>query len=341
MLFHSTFLTGVPVFVSGFLAVDLFFLMSGFVLACAYDSRLAAGMSAPEFMRRRFARLLPMWIIGLSVGFAISLLLATRGSGGASGPLVSAYLAGLLFVPFPVPHSPYLFAFNLPGWSLAFELLANLIFACVARRLVGNWLIALLMVATATLVAAMIWSGGGDRGAEWSQAGIALARVTFGFFLGVFLYRTMAVATPRNAGVAGVATILLLTGAVLFFRPVQFPALYDVGLIVLFFPALIIAASRLKAAGKVAAMLDHLGAISYPLYAIHFPALMIGKAAWGHLFGWDRPLPMAFVAVLLAAILAVSWVLGRYIDPYFFGLLERKTRGLARFRPFQPVAVER
>jgi peptidoglycan/LPS O-acetylase OafA/YrhL len=51
----------------GYLAVDLFFVLSGFVLAHAYEHRFARGMTTFEFMRARVIRLYPLYFVGLAI----------------------------------------------------------------------------------------------------------------------------------------------------------------------------------------------------------------------------------------------------------------------------------
>ena len=56
-----------------FLAVDLFFLLSGFVLSFSYDERIAAGMSPAAFLMKRIIRLYPLYFLGIALGIAIAL----------------------------------------------------------------------------------------------------------------------------------------------------------------------------------------------------------------------------------------------------------------------------
>src|SRR5580693_5691081 len=71
MAFHGTFGTTFHQYVSrGYLAVDFFFVLSGYVIARAYEARLEAGWSKREFFRIRAIRLYPMIVIGMALGLA-------------------------------------------------------------------------------------------------------------------------------------------------------------------------------------------------------------------------------------------------------------------------------
>ena len=94
----------------GYLAVDLFFLMSGFVLAYAFDTSLGSGLSFPRFMVIRLRRLAPIYMVGLLAGFAGQL--AYRYPDLAGGRLLIATALNALALPSPY-HSPFISAFPL------------------------------------------------------------------------------------------------------------------------------------------------------------------------------------------------------------------------------------
>ena len=53
----------------GYLAVDFFFVLSGFVIGYAYDDRWKAGFKTKGFFKRRLIRLHPMIVLGFVLGF--------------------------------------------------------------------------------------------------------------------------------------------------------------------------------------------------------------------------------------------------------------------------------
>ena len=110
----------------GYLAVDLFFALSGFVISYSYDPRLARGMTVGTFMLRRIIRLYPLYLIGSLVGFMTTPIIVNNPAlvEGLGSPHFRAYLliTGLLNVAFVPGILPMLFPFNTPMWSLFFEL---------------------------------------------------------------------------------------------------------------------------------------------------------------------------------------------------------------------------
>lgn len=124
---------GLPGGQESYLAVDLFFVLSGVVISNAYESRLKAGLSFVEFVWLRVVRLYPLYLIGLSFAVAATIL----SQGGASIHYLSRLLIfALLFLPYPRDESDSvgsIFPLNVPAWSLFFELTANFIYAAIVR----------------------------------------------------------------------------------------------------------------------------------------------------------------------------------------------------------------
>src|SRR5215212_7205901 len=137
VMFHSPDLYPQGWARNAYLAVDLFFMMSGVVVFKAYGSRLAAGMSLAEFMRIRFVRLMPLYLLGLiiaAVGTALSLLGNNREGWSWAGLAANIGLTLFLLPGPPARFSdvpPSLFPLNPPAWSLLFEVLVNLAFAAL------------------------------------------------------------------------------------------------------------------------------------------------------------------------------------------------------------------
>ncbi len=115
-------------FPSAYLAVDLFYVMSGFVLAYAYDSRFAAGLSWRRFMAQRLIRLWPLYALGVIITL-VSAVLAGDQKAWAQAPLQFLFLPAQ-----PGPDHAPLYPLNLPAWSLMFELAINFVWAVFGAR---------------------------------------------------------------------------------------------------------------------------------------------------------------------------------------------------------------
>ncbi|MBV9509845.1 MAG: acyltransferase, partial [Caulobacteraceae bacterium] len=141
-----------------FLAVDLFYLVSGFVVAHAYGERLKAGGFFVDFVKTRLIRLYPLYLAGTLIGFAALTLKMMAGSAdyGFSG-LEKALQYNLLFLPylntsfvvnFGRADVGQLFPTNVAAWSLFFELFVNLVFARIAgMKLARLWVVVALSLA--------------------------------------------------------------------------------------------------------------------------------------------------------------------------------------------------
>ena len=126
----------------GYLAVDFFFVLSGFVIGYAYDDRWSS-MTTWGFFKRRLVRLHPMVIAGTVIGAALFFFGEWAGFPNISK--CSGWMFALCFVMglFMIPCGPGLDirgwgetnSFNGPNWSLTYEYIGNILYAFVFRRL--------------------------------------------------------------------------------------------------------------------------------------------------------------------------------------------------------------
>ncbi|NKJ00780.1 acyltransferase [Novosphingobium sp. SG707] len=303
VLHHEAPLYGGPgLFSRAYLAVDFFFMLSGFVLTLAFEPKLRSGLNAADFMIRRVARLWPVLAVGVLIGAGWRLWV------GATGQLWLLTLSGLMLVPL-VRGPGGIFQINGPQWSLAYELLANAVHALVLARL-NNRLLLVFVLACAGMLAwcAYVWGsvGLGDTGRNWWGG---FARVGFGYGLGVWLGRQFAAGRAPVARIAAWAGALLLPLALfsLPWWPLGVVAGDLLAVFVVFPPALWCAAHVVLGGGALK-IADGLGRLSYPAYAIHGPVLIWG-ASLAHSHGAQAALirPLTVGAVLaLAALLAIS-----------------------------------
>src|SRR5437016_4136883 len=114
-----------------YLAVDFFFVLSGFVVAFAYDQKLLTDMTFFGFMRVRLIRLSPMIVAGTILG-AFYLLMRTHLEPGAIGYIAVAVLFGVLLLPLDLVVGTEQYPLNVPSWSLLFELISNVCYAALA-----------------------------------------------------------------------------------------------------------------------------------------------------------------------------------------------------------------
>lgn len=276
----------------GHIAVDFFFMLSGFVISYAYDDRWGK-MSIGDFFKRRLVRLHPMVVMGALVGVATFVAAGCRQWDGTVTP-VSYVLMALVLTMFMVPALPGLpyevrgngemFPLNGPAWSLFFEYVGNILYALFIRRLSTK---ALAILAAALGVAHAFFfvgdvSGYGCVGVGWTIDSVnffgGLVRMLFPFTVGMLLARTFV---PRKVkGAFWVCTILLVA---IFSVPyiasagsVSLNSLYEVICIALLFPLIVWMGACGTCGGSFTGRVSKLlGDLSYPLYIIHYPIMYL------------------------------------------------------------------
>lgn len=299
----------------GWLAVDLFFALSGFVLAHAYLDRLKAGLGLRAFMKLRLARLYPLYIAGTLVGAASWWLLRMRDGAGPDPGLLGLTLGWqALFLPVPPGHSiePDMFyPLNGPAWTLLFELVINLCLALSARFLRPAVLAVIVGGAAVWLVLIAVNRQSLDVGWSWPTIWDGAARSIFSFFVGVALYRVHLIRKAPAVGSWLIAAIFIVWIMLGHGRGWWFD-LASVGLV---FPGLIWVAANAKGGPAMRRIGLWSGYMSYPIYALHVPLLDLYYRAFGKLAGNPFPdLQAVAVAGYVLAMIVVAWLAARFYD---------------------------
>ncbi|WP_185206174.1 acyltransferase [Sphingomonas sp. NBWT7] len=298
-------------FASAYLAVDLFFIVSGIVIEYAYGNRLAHGLQPGRFMAVRLLRLMPLYVIGQAIGVTVVLLALIAGqSNWTLGGLLPVALLGVLMIPnfLPAPRSD-LFPLDVPCWSLFWELFINLAYAALLRGLSNRTLVIVFVVAQALLAFAATHLGSIDFGSEWYHAEIGALRVTAGFTLGVLIARLHRRRQPLRAWLP--APLVLALAAMVLALPVSYGWAKDLLATTLAFPLLCLAAlAHQPRAIRVYALL---GTLSYPLYIVHatLPIERVTMLLTGRDAAAFAP-ALGIVAMISACVLAL--LLARFYD---------------------------
>lgn len=332
MVRHTGYLWDGLVLPHSYLAVDLFFVLSGVVVANAYEGPLRAGLSPGRFWLLRMIRIYPLYALGSLLGL-VPVLAALAGltAQTVQGPLALALGSAALLLPDLADDA--LFPLNPPAWSLFFELAANMVYALLLRHLNARmlWLIVLGSAAGLALLLYAEPAAGLHGGYTPATLLTGLLRVGFGFFAGVLLWRAyVARARPRRLPPAAGWAAVLLAAALLLARTAgPLAAAYDLLAVLLLFPALVWLAMH-AGAGAGARLCAWLGALSYPLYVLHVPAarLLNGSLEKGlHLAVADW---FPYVGVgLLALLLPACVLIERHVDAPLRARLLRRLRSPA------------
>ncbi len=291
-------------FARGYLFVDLFFLLSGFVLAVSTEKKLASGIGALEFTRARFVRLWPLVAVGAGVAVVRAFVI------GMADPLTLLWWLALdlVMIPSLAGAGPF-YRYNGPQWTLFYELLANFLHALLLKRVPTGAMLALALGLGGWLIYTVQLHGSDTMGVDaptWRTWWYALPRVGFSYVLGVWIGRKyreglrtpslpwwLALALP----VAGVMAVPYLplgraNGDLLFVIAVLPPTLW------------LIAMAQPPQALRGA--MEWLGTFSLPLYCVHLTVLVWISEVLGTSFA------VGAGAVLAACVLA--WVFSRLIS---------------------------
>ena len=314
------FFGGVPV-PESFLAVDLFFLISGIVVSHAYGERVKAGGFFKVFTLTRLIRLYPLYALGLVLGLIPAVISLTTDPNSWWTPLklVEAILAGALMFPLV----PFLGAngssLDGPTWTLLPEIAANLVWAQTLKRLGPFLLTAILLVCGAGVVlASQIW-GQLDVGYGPTQTWAAFARSGYSFFAGVLMFQLFG----TNKTVAPLISwlCLVILTLVLAWRPGEALAqTYEVVAVLAGFPALVAVAAHFEPGPRVGSLFALLGRASWGVYIFHQPIGRILEATV--LKGWTPP--TGAMAVLVGAVFTVGLTGFTLLVDRFFDLPIRK-----------------
>ncbi len=311
----------VPFINHGYLAVDFFFVLSGFVIGYAYDDRWGK-MSLKEFFKRRLIRLQPMVVLGAVTG-----ALCFYFGAGEQFPLIAqtsvwklllVMLMGCLLLPIPpaadVRVWGEMFPLNGPAWSLFYEYIANILYAVVIRRFSRLLLTILTVLSGLAIIHLTIWGGTGSVLGGHMLTGeqflIGMIRVMYPFFCGLLLFRLGKTIRLR----AGFWICSLVLAAVLFFpriggdEHIWMNGLFQSVSILLVFPLIVLAGAGSPIKGKYSVgICRFLGNISFPLYIIHYPFVYLYMAyATEHDMTWREGWPLMIVVGVGCVLLAYA-----------------------------------
>lgn len=310
----------------GYLAVDFFFLLSGFVMGYAYDDRWNT-MSIKDFIRRRLIRLHPMVVMGALIGAA---MFYTQGCSVwdvtkiSVGMLLLSTLLNALMIPvttgFEIRGVGEMYPLNGPSWSLMFEYIGNLLYALFIRRFSTRLLTVLVVLAGCGLTAFSVWGPLGDIGAGFAMTGADMTggslRLLFSFSAGLLLSRVFKPVKVRGAfwigavAIVTVAAIPRIGGS----EHLWMNGVYDAFCAVVLFPLLVYVGASGRTTDRITTRIcKFLGDISYPLYMVHYPFIYL-------YYAWVKNENLTFgesfpgAAALVVVSVALAWLCLKFYD---------------------------
>lgn len=312
----------------GYLAVDFFFILSGFVVGYAYDDRWKT-MKTKDFLKRRIIRLQPMVVMGAIIG---GCMFYFQGCSvwDVSQVTIGALLIATLLNAFLIPATPgteirglgEMYPLNGPTWSLFFEYIGNILYALFIRKLSTKSLTVLVVAAGCGLATFAIFGPYGDICAGFQLTGTEFTggflRLLFSFSAGLLLSRIFKPTHIKGAfWLCSLFIIALLSvprigGTEHFWMN----GLYETFCFAVFFPLIVFLGASGKTTDKYTVRIcKFLGDISYPLYMVHYPFIYL-YYAWvkNENLTFGESLPGA-AALVIGSILLAYASLKLYDEP--------------------------
>jgi peptidoglycan/LPS O-acetylase OafA/YrhL len=315
----------------GYMAVDFFFLLSGFVIGYAYDDRwreAGGSMTKWEFFKRRLIRLHPMIIVAMVVG---AVMFYTQQ--GVVFPKIAetplwlmlvVMVIGMTVVPvrgaLEIRGWGEIHPLNGPAWSLFYEYVANILYALVVRKFSKVLLGACVFVFGCALVHYCVTGPTGDVIGGWSltpeQVRIGLTRLLYPFFAGLLLSRVVRVGRVQHAFLLSSLIVIIALALPRFGgeHTLWMNGLYESLVIVFVFPFVVwLGASGTVHSAAGVRVCTFLGDISFPIYITHYP-FIYSYTAWvvGHKIPLAQALPVMAATWLFC--IGLAWVCLRFYD---------------------------
>lgn len=337
----------------GYLAVDFFYVLSGFVIGYAYDGRWGKELTLGSFVKRRLIRLQPMVIMGGVIGIMLYYFSDSPMYAHVSETewwvLLLVGMATCFCIPLTESYNQRSYnevtSTNAPMWSLFYEYIANLLYALVVRHM-KTWMLALLVALFGVMVVdsalalnlfgtlqeherALSLNFGFVLDSEHCY--VAMCRLLYPFFMGVLLSRLMK--GKQALFSHGFLTCSVMLAAVLLAPRMcgwdtSLPeGLFNAASVLVFFPLIVALGARSSLTGKrSSAFCKWLGEISFPLYITHYPFIYV-FLAW-----WDRNRDVAMPAFIMVQIFVfitvvlVAWLAYKLYDVPVRRWLQEKLR---------------
>lgn len=292
----------------GYLCVDFFYVLSGFVIGYAYEPRMKSGqMSRWQFLKARFIRLQPMVLFGILLGAALFFFQECNYYAGIGDASVWYVIQNMAMSFFMIPVTPEfnvraneeLFVLNIPQWSMIFEYLANFLFCLFVFKLGKKGLMVLvgifaIMITDSALSLNLLGmlqphDYPCSLNAGWSltseQFYIGIARVGFSFFAGLLLFRLVHKPSDEEVKPSRVPIFAICSAIIIAIVCIDqiggyehplYDGIFNLVCVALICPFTVyLGAKRIALNERTKNVCDFLGRLSYPLYLAHYPVVYL------------------------------------------------------------------
>lgn len=330
MAHGAIFFGGINLTGGGPALVDAFFVLSGFVIAYAYEPRFAAGLDVRTFMVQRLIRLMPLAMLATLLGYITLATCVTLFNDDIShGAMIARLVPEMFLIPaVSLGANDDLFKFNVPLWSLLFELMVNVIYVLIIPILTRRALIATVLFSALILALLSIAHGTTDAGSELVNAPIGMARAAFGFFAGVLIFRLAGSPTgpAKRTSWLGLVPMIALIPMALMPAEGEIKAFLQLCAVIVIGPIIVMAGQKIEPPRFMYPFLRWVGEMSFAIYVFHWPLLMVLRYYEEANPGSLTSLGPIVGVVFLGVVVFVSWVLSTFVDAPIRKWLTQLTR---------------
>jgi peptidoglycan/LPS O-acetylase OafA/YrhL len=320
--FHAPVLFGLKgLLPHAYLAVDVFFVISGFVMAHVYACRIEQGLTFQRFAQLRLARLYPLYAVAMLAGFCFLMLKISQGFGVFRPEMFSALGLNLAMLPAPMAERFHpdggAFPFATPAWSIFWEIvMCGLFFVWSRRGGRGAWLIA--AVAGVALAAVAGHFGSLDGGWTWNTFWIGGLRALFAFSAGVavqhLVRQRLADDKPAPKALVLAARISGLAALAYVAAGARTDGLIELACVVLVAPLCVGVCALSRSAWLENRLGDLVGAASYSIYMLHPILVEVSMAALNRLPSLTPLQHRLFGVAWMVGTVAASYVCWRLFE---------------------------
>ena len=314
VLRHTGYYFGGFSFTESYLAVDLFFVLSGFVIAEAYNNKLTHGLSTFEFMRIRFIRLYPLYLLGTVLGIiyvAGTMIVGKNSDNWTAFELIADSTFAILMLPSPL--SSRLYPINGPSWSLLFELFSNFLYAIFFPLLSTGRLFITITISAIFLGICVYKFGNLDAGFYWKEFFVGIPRVLYSFGTGLLIHRF-----HKNIKLYCPSWILIILVFIILCLdlPTYLRPWYDILSVVILFPTIVCLASVSEPSSVITLKCySILGMTSYAIYVLHVPLSKLIAVVFRRSTSFEVAQFAPYSGIVLLFILILfTWVIDRFYD---------------------------
>lgn len=319
-----------------YLAVDLFFILSGFVIAFSYENKLEnKSISIKDFLILRMIRIYPIYILSVII-CSFLLIGGTLQRNNFNifkiGDALSVVALTIFFLPSKVIELNVLYPMNIAYWSLFFEIIANSIYALIRPILNSTILVAILFFFGLIIAVSAGMHGNLDIGFSWGwkSSGAGFSRAMFGVFLGIFLYRNISYFSKFMFKASPWLSIIIIVFVLMSPSFGKIDPIIDFIVVLFVFPVCVFWAAQ-DTSKKITSVLLVLGTASYPMYVFHVPiGSLVSHAAKGLPAAYA---PISGIIFVFAIILLSIWLekvydipIRRWLSKKFLPKIESKNR---------------